>query len=147
MVFLFQNMIILVLFHQICAPKHGQVKLSVRVLNVWLGSDSIQPVIKNTINSWYYMNLFLTELNTRCAKVYHVISHYPSHGWRIYSLLNKVGSRYQNFIDTTKIPSKVLLLCSFTNISISPPWLTKYANACQQQDRFIQHGSYIFFTS
>ena len=34
-----------------------QVQLSVGVLHYWLGSDYIQPVIQNTINSWDYMIL------------------------------------------------------------------------------------------
>ena len=57
MVFSFLNMKSLVLFRKICAPNHYQVQLSVGVLNVWLGSDSITLVIHNTINSWDYISL------------------------------------------------------------------------------------------
>ena len=45
MVSLFLNMRSLVSCRQICAPNHVQVELSVGVLNGWLDSDSIQPVI------------------------------------------------------------------------------------------------------
>ena len=50
-VFLFQNMISIVSFHQICALNHVQVQLSVGVLNSLLNSDFIKPVIHNAINS------------------------------------------------------------------------------------------------
>ena len=61
MVSLFQNMRSLVSCRKICSPNHLQFQLSVVVLNVWLGSDYIQPVIQNTINSWDYMNLLWTK--------------------------------------------------------------------------------------
>ena len=64
MVFLFQNMRILLLCCQICTPNHVQVKLSVGLLNWWLGSYSIQPLIQNTINSLDYMSLLLIERTT-----------------------------------------------------------------------------------
>ena len=51
MLFLFQNIRIIVSYQQICASNHVQVQLSDGVLNGGLVSDSIQPVIQNTINS------------------------------------------------------------------------------------------------
>ena len=47
-------------------------------------------------------------------------------------------------IKTTKISSKIVLLYLVPNISISPPWLTKNAHACQQQEIFILHNSFVF---
>ena len=57
MISLFQNMRSIVSCRQICAPNLVQVWLSVRVLNGWLDSDYIQPVIQNTISPWDYMIL------------------------------------------------------------------------------------------
>ena len=55
-VFLLQNIRSLVLLMQICEPNHCynhvQVQLSSGVINGWLGSDSIWPVIQKIINSW-----------------------------------------------------------------------------------------------
>ena len=67
MVFLLQNMRSLVSCHNICAPNHIQVQLSTGVLNGWLGSDSIQPVIYNNINSIYYISLLWTKLIMGCV--------------------------------------------------------------------------------
>ena len=35
---------------KICAPNHAQVKLPVGLLNIWLGSYYIQPVIHKIMN-------------------------------------------------------------------------------------------------
>ena len=69
MVFLFQNIRSLVSWRQICAPKHVQVQLPVVVLNGWQDSDYVQPVIKNTINSWCYMNLLWTKRIMKRSKI------------------------------------------------------------------------------
>ena len=61
MVFLFQNTRNLVLFRQICEPKYVKVQLLVWVINGWMGSYSIRPVIHNITNSWYYMICFWTK--------------------------------------------------------------------------------------
>ena len=69
MVSLFQNMISLVSCQNICAPNHVQFQLSVGLINGWLDSDSIQPVIHNTINSWYYTNLLWTKRIIKRTKI------------------------------------------------------------------------------
>ena len=97
----------------ICESNYVQVQLSVGVINGWLGSDYIQPVIHNTIISWYYMILLWIKLTTErlwcdiasLRIVYDEIPHYRSCVQRIYVFLNKVGSRAQNVIDTTTITS------------------------------------------
>ena len=98
MVYLFQNIINLVSYQQIFAPNHLQVQLSVGVINWWLDSDSIQPVIHNTINWWDYMNFLWTKRIIKRIKIssmqrkfhqrYYVnflISKYLSFNWQIHS--------------------------------------------------------------
>ena len=108
MVSLFQNMIILVSCRQICAPNHVQVQLSVGVLNGLLDSDYIQPVIQNTINPWYYMNLLWTiqiikisqmsSMQQKCHRQYYV--NFPMSEYLYFN--QQSHTRYQrnkNFID------------------------------------------------
>ena len=59
-------------------------------------------------------------------------------------ILNKVIVKAQNVIDMTKLSSTVKLLRTFPHISISTPLLTNHARACQQQDGFILHDSFVF---
>ena len=93
MVFLFQNMISLVPCRKICAPNHVQVQLSVRVINGWLGSDYIQPVIQNTINSRDYMSLLWNKLLLGCVYVYYVLLTYQGeHIIQSHLILNNVVS-------------------------------------------------------
>ena len=61
MVSLFQNMINIVSYRQICAPNHVHVQLSVGEITGWLDSYYIQTVIQNTTKSWYYTSLLLTK--------------------------------------------------------------------------------------
>ena len=69
MVYLFQNMKILVSCHQICVPNHFRVQLSVGVLTGLLASTSTHPVILNIMNSWIYSTLkWLTfHSNIKCS--------------------------------------------------------------------------------
>ena len=152
MIFLFQNIISLVSCQHICAPNHVQVQLSVRLINVWMCSDYIQPGIHNTINSWDYMGFLWIKWTTKSAlcnpvllkRVYYAILRYWYNIKRIYLFLNKVGLHDQNFYQYNKNIIDILFLCLFPNVSLSSLWLRNHSQTCHQQDGFILNESFIY---